>query len=89
MPYRIIQMFLDNVNDYHTPLGKVGFVIDTMLVVFASSHILGVGEFINKVFTPIGVFLTAIFAAIRIIFTCASEYRAWKKRRESSNEKTE
>lgn len=80
MPERIIQMFLDNVNDYHTPLGKTGLVIDMIAVVFTMSHFIGLGKYINEIFTPIGVVLTVVFVSLRIVFTCASEYRSWKKR---------
>jgi hypothetical protein len=76
----IINM-LQNINDYHTPMGKAGAVIDMVGLVFLSFHVVGLGEFINNVFTPIGVLLTSILIGMKIFFLCASEYRDWEKRK--------
>lgn len=82
MPERIIAM-IQNINDYHTTLGKVGLTLDGVGVMLSLGFYgLGLGEKVNQILPPVILILTAISISTSVIFKCASEYRSWKKRRE-------
>lgn len=75
-------MTLENINDQHTALGKVAIGFDTLgLLLSVSFYGLGLGEFVNKFFPPIILILTTISISTSVVFKCAAEYRAWKKRK--------
>lgn len=73
---------IQNINDYHTPLGKAGAVIDVLGVIFLSFHIVGMGELINSIFTPLGVVLTSILVGLKIAFLCIDRYNDWKEKKD-------
>lgn len=69
MPERIIEM-LQNINDFHTTLGKVGFTIDGIGVLLSFGfYAVDIGEFINDVCPPIILVLTVISIALKIGLT--------------------
>lgn len=72
---------VQNINDYHTPIGKVGLTLDGVGVVL-SFLFYGVcfKDTVNDVFPPIILVLTAISITTSVIFKVSSEYREWKKR---------
>jgi xanthine/uracil permease len=78
----VIEM-IQNINDYQTTLGKVGLALDGVgIVLSVSFYGLGLGEFVNSIFPPIILVLTALSISTSLAFKIASEYRGWKKRRE-------
>jgi len=73
---------IQNINDYHTPLGKVGLTLDGVGVALSVSfYALGLGEFINSVAPPIILALTVLSLSASLFFKVCSEYRAWRQRR--------
>lgn len=77
-----ITKMIQNINDYHTPLGKVGLTLDAIGVALSVSFYgLGLGEFVNQIFPPIILVLTTISITTTVVFKCAHEYRGWKKRK--------
>jgi hypothetical protein len=73
---------IQNINDYHTPLGKVGLTLDGVGVALSVSfYALGLGEFINSVAPPIILALTVLSLSASLFFKVSSEYRAWRQRR--------
>jgi hypothetical protein len=81
MIHDIIEM-VQNINDYHTPLGKIGLTLDGVGVALSVLFYgLGLKDFVNGYFPPIILVLTAISLTTSIFFKISSEYREWKKRR--------
>jgi hypothetical protein len=81
MIQQIITM-VHNINDYHTPLGKVGLTLDGVGVALSVSfYALGLGEFINSVAPPIILALTVLSLSASLFFKVSSEYREWRQRR--------
>lgn len=77
-------MIIQNINDYHTTLGKVGLTLDGVGVMLSLGFYgLGLGDKVNQILPPIILVLTAISITTSVVFKCASEYIAWKKRKES------
>lgn len=61
---------VQNINDYHTPLGKVGLTLDAIGVFLSVSFYgLNMGEFINDVCPPIILVLTVISISLKIVIT--------------------
>jgi len=75
---------IQNINDYQTPLGKIGLTLDGVGVVLSVGFYgLGLGELINSVAPPIILVLTVFSLSLSLIIKVSSEFRAWKKRKES------
>ena len=80
-----ITKMIQNINDYHTPLGKVGLTLDAIGVALSVSFYgFGLGELVNQIFPPIILVLTAISITTTVVFKCAHEYREWKKRKQNA-----
>lgn len=77
-----LTQMIQNINDYHTPLGKVGLTFDGIGVLLSLGFYgLGLGDMVNKILPPVILVLTAISISTSIIFKCASEYRDRQKRK--------
>jgi hypothetical protein len=81
MIHDIIEM-VQNINDYHTPLGKIGLTLDGVGVALSVLFYgLGLKDFVNEIFPPIILILTAASLFTSVVVKIANEYREWKKRR--------
>lgn len=81
MPERIIEM-IHRMQLEETTFGKVLMGFDTVGVTLSICFYgLNLGEFINDIFPPVILVLTAVSLLTSIIYKAGFEYRSYKKRR--------
>ena len=81
MPHIIIDV-IHNINDYQTPIGKIGLAIEGIGVTLSVGFYgLGLGGVINAIAPPIILVLTVLSIAVNLAYRCYSWRKEWMKTR--------
>jgi p-aminobenzoyl-glutamate transporter AbgT len=83
-----ITRMIQNINDWNTPLGKVGLTLDGVGVALSVGFYgCGLGNYINEFAPPIILVLTIVSLSTSVAFKISSEYRAWIQRKSERKKK--